>query len=334
MVVFPPEVLQRASEVRLYEQMALRDPKTAYLACTSVMAHNAYRAAYVRRLWIYQDTRRSSRNQSVPLPPHFWRAIQDALAHMDNLEGLLIHDPSGSNTWVLNSPDFRFQLREASFHLIWDANMVAFLETQHKLRSLSTMDAAEEGPLQPLALDTLQSLEAYNGPVLVVAELLPCPLTHLQIAVDEETAPILPTVVADLGRAKKKLRGLNILYLPEHLVLETLQLISTSVFSSTLRHLGLLSWPVCERHRVHGCLMNFRCLAVMELDLTRWDPQPSLPMQLMLVTELHIYCSSLRHVIFWLGPHRITWSRQEDDQWTNVHLPNRHPVQDNWWRNA
>ena len=78
----------------------------------------------------------------------------------------------------------------------------------------------------------------------MVAELLACPLTHLQIEVNSDTAAIVPTVMLDLGRIMKSLLSLQVTHLPETMSLEVFHIISTSVYAPTLYRLGALPYPV------------------------------------------------------------------------------------------
>ena len=82
--------------------------------------------------------------------------------------------------------------------------------------------------------------------MLVVAELLGCPLARVQMHLDDDTAPILPTVLADLAKIMKGLRSLSVIGLPADLLVEMLQLVSTAVFAPKLRYLGVLPLPSSE----------------------------------------------------------------------------------------
>lgn len=225
--------------------MILRDAESTFLGCHAILARNAFRGPYVRRIFIYQDARRATaRNNLSAAPPQFWLVIQHALTKTENLETFCIHDPTISHSWILNHTDFKFQLREATLRLPWDSNTVSFLQTQRKLLILSVADARDDGPLFPLPPGALPMLEVFSGPALVAAELLGSPLKRVQMTTDEETAPLVPTIVADLGKIMKTLRTLSILGLPEEFVLETVHLVATSVLASQLRYLGLLRLPM------------------------------------------------------------------------------------------
>lgn len=239
------KAFQRAAEPKIYESMVLRDAESIFLGCHAILARDASRGPYVRRIFIYQDARRATaRNNLSAAPPQFWLAIQHALTKTENLETLCIHDPTVSHSWILNHKQIKFQLREATFRLPWDADLVSFLQTQRKLLALTTADARDDGPLFPLPPNALPILEVFSGPVLVVAELLGSPLKRVQMTTDEDTAPLVPTIVADLGKIMKTLRTLSILGLPEEFVLETVHLVATSVLAPQIRYLGILRLPM------------------------------------------------------------------------------------------
>ncbi|KAI0691144.1 hypothetical protein C8T65DRAFT_711541 [Cerioporus squamosus] len=325
MVQLPPEVYSAIP--RIYEHVVLRDAQNAFIGCHAIAVRDAFRAPYVKRFILYQDIRRTMpRNNLAAVPAQFWLSVQHALAKMVNLEYLVIHDPQVAQSWILDHEDIRFQLREANLRLPWDSHT-------KKLNALIlATDGKEDGPLCALPAAALQSLEVFSGPVLVAAELLGCSLTRLQITVDEETAPILPTVVADLGKIMKTLRKLHVVGMPDHLLMETLQLVSTSVFAPTLRYLGILPIPSRDWHAIHRCLMKLPALELIEFDITRWEPAPwQETFQRVVLLEFRTYCPSLQQVVFWIGQHRFTWFMR-DGEWGNVHQMARPHMLDTSWR--
>lgn len=239
------KAFQRAAQAKLFESVILRDPQTTYIACQSINAKNGRLGAFVRRFWMFQDHRRM-RDIRSPIPRYVWEEIHNALKNMINLESLHIQDPTASNSWIIAPPSLEFQLLEATIGFAWDANVVAFLQTQNRLRFLHSLDSTEDGPPCPVPSDALQSLQSYNGSILVANELCRSPLVHLQVMLDEESAPLMLHVLSDLGNTRKNLRSLSILYMPEDMVLETLQLVSKSAFATSLRYLGLLPLPILD----------------------------------------------------------------------------------------
>lgn len=227
------------AERLLYRVVLVRDAQDAFNACLALEARDGERGPYARKFWFYYRTSR------LPvLPERFWQAVRVALTLTVNLDTLALYDPTFTNTWVLSGPEIKFQLREANLGLQWDKTLVDFLETQDRLVCLHVEDSLEDSPLAAIAPGKLDKLRILHAPPLVVAELLVCPLTHLQIEVDSDTAAIVPTVMLDVGRIMRTLLSLQVTYLPENMALEVFHIISTSVYAPTLYRLGALPYPV------------------------------------------------------------------------------------------
>ncbi|KZT69537.1 hypothetical protein DAEQUDRAFT_669481 [Daedalea quercina L-15889] len=321
------KAFQEPAERLLYHNMFLRDAHVTFNACLSLTTRNGERGPYVHKFWFYHRTNRIS-----SFPEQFWQTVKEALAVMVNLETLFLHDPALINTWVLNGPGIKLQLREASFALQWDKTMVDFLGTQERLISLHVEDSVDEGPLVALTPGKLQTLKILSGPPLVVAELLACPLIRLQLEVENETAAIVPTVLLDVGRIMSDLQSLHIVYLPENMASEVYQIISSSVYAPQLHFLGALPYPVQNRHEVHHCLMKLYRLELLELDVTAWLPQPHESYQRMLAAELRTFCPKINYVGFWIANHHFCWFYQ-DDEWTSTRASGRTPAHETLWRN-
>ncbi|PCH40455.1 hypothetical protein WOLCODRAFT_88698 [Wolfiporia cocos MD-104 SS10] len=272
---------QYAAEKKLYTSLAPRNAQNTYLLCQAVVARD-HRGASVRRFILWLPTRQE-------LPLRLWQAIQDALVTMINLEVLMLDDANFSNTWVLNSPEITFQLLDANFYMPWDANMVAFLETQDRLQTLHVDEVLEDGPICPLSAGKLQTLHMFSGPLVAILELLASPLTHVQLTVDAEAAPIVPNILAEMDRIKP-LRSIAFVKLPEAHTLEVLQ-----------------------RHEVHRHLVQMRALDTIDLDCTRWAPTPHDVFQRMLAAELRTFCPNLRRVGFWFASLHCVWTCIDED---------------------
>ncbi|OSC98186.1 hypothetical protein PYCCODRAFT_1471246 [Trametes coccinea BRFM310] len=328
------KAFQRAAEPRIYESMILRDAQSAFIGCHALLARDAFRGPYVKRMVIYQDPRRvNARNNLAAAPLQFWLAIQHALTKTINLETLYIHDPTLSHSWILDDQSLKFQLREATLQMPWDSHMVSFLHTQKKLLALAVIDAHYDGPVYPLSPSALPILDTFNGPVLVLPELLGCPLKRIQMTAEQETASLIPTIVADLGKIMKSLRSLNIVGLPEELVLETVHLVSNAVFASNLRYLGVLPFPIAIRqwHRLYRCLMKLPALNMIALDVGTLDPPPNEHFQRIILLELRTVCPKLQQVVFWFASHRFHWFPR-DGHWIFNHQTARVQSHDNLWR--
>ncbi|KAH9849488.1 hypothetical protein C2E23DRAFT_888202 [Lenzites betulinus] len=330
------KAFHRATEPRIYASVVLCDVQSIFLGCHSLLVRDAYRCPYVKALIIFQDPQRvTNRNNVTNTPLQFWLAIQHVLIKTVNLENLYLHVTSATHTWILDHDEIKLQLREANLRLPWDEHVVSFLETQPKLKILATDDSRDDGPLYPLSPTALPILECYSGPLLVVPELLGCPLRRLQMRTKNETARLVPSILSDLGKITKTLRNLCILGLPEKLTLETVQLVSTAVFAPYLHYLGILPLPgtpseASWKHLYH-CLMKLSALALLELDVAHLEPRPNENMQRVILHELRIFCPTLQQVVYWIGQHRFQWLCR-DGQWQAIYSTNRHRLHDNLWR--
>lgn len=235
--------LNHIAERTLYSDIILRDAQTALRFCHSLIAREGYRGHHIRRFWFWHETRRGGR---IPLlPDHFWTAIQKALSCMTDLEDLTIVDPSLTNTWILDPECVKFQLVSARIHLAWDANLVAFLNTQTRLRSLQVAAPPDEddGPCD-LPPGKLATLQVFEGALMVAAELLSCPLTHLRLFVEEDSVNILPVFIDNLIEYNQHLRSLSVLHVHPRMALPLLEgLTAKYSFASRLRYLGVICMP-------------------------------------------------------------------------------------------
>ena len=235
--------LNRVAERNIYSEVVLRDAQTANRFSVALISKEGHRGLYVRRFWFWHEYRR---NRVPVLPEHFWMNLQKALSYMSDLEDLMIADPTITNTWILNPAYVKFNLVSARLHLAWDADLVAFLNTQTRLRNLLTgarLDE-DEGPcaLTPGKLSTLQ---VFEGPLLVAAELSTCPLTHLRILVEEETINSLPVFIDTLIERNQHLRSLCVLHVQPRLAIPLLEgLTAKYSFATRLRYLGVICVPV------------------------------------------------------------------------------------------
>ncbi|KAH9919164.1 uncharacterized protein BXZ73DRAFT_92103 [Epithele typhae] len=263
------KAFQRAAESRIYETLVLRDAQRAILCLHSLGLHNAARTSYVRRLYLYQDPGRTPpRLHFGTIPVQFWSHLQAALLRMPRLEYIMFGDPTASHAWVLHHADrpVPFQLREANFNLAWGPHLAAFLNRQKRLRIR---------PLCALEPGALPALQVLSAPVLVVAEILVVapPVTHLQIVADDDTMPLVPTLVADAAETMPGLINLSFLGLPT----------------------------------VWRALMGMPALKFVVFDFSRWAPLPTEVLQKMVVLDLQIYAPGVRQVVVWIEHHRLCW---------------------------
>lgn len=246
------KTFQRVAERRLYNSLVLGDIKTAYQACLALLANDGARGAYVKRFWFFIDPRRSTLRG--PLPPPFWQTLQSALSTMIELKDLLINDPVGANTFILDPDDIKFQLHSAKFHLVWDEYMVAFLQSQSQLKHLQTLDAADLNQVCALPAGHLPALEAFEGPLLVAAEVLACPrLSYLRTTLDDEVVHLLPQFVESITCNSPPLCSFHVNLIPESVLSDTLEAITFDPkLCARLRHLGILSMPWVDVRILHG----------------------------------------------------------------------------------
>ncbi|THH09489.1 hypothetical protein EW146_g8672, partial [Bondarzewia mesenterica] len=278
--------------------------------------------------------------------------IHDALENLPHLQTLIIPDPYGGDnipngsssttfSWILplRPP---FQLREAKILLPYDAHTAAFLASQPTLRAIHITEAVPSLTLDDMfPTDTdaqgegdkdappLPELVLFDGPMGVAARLLDSPLVRLQVFQHHEND--LRVFIPRLARVRT-LRAFSMHFVSEQRVVEVVRLIAK--YCPQIRHIGVLSLPsisVCctsrssfvtrkilkytwcdQRSGLHAHLLSFTALSSLEVDLTRWLPQPSAPLQRVVATELRMYCPTLQVFIVWYGSHRFVWQLKDD----------------------
>ncbi|EIW81583.1 hypothetical protein CONPUDRAFT_105008 [Coniophora puteana RWD-64-598 SS2] len=301
--------LQRAAEARLYESFAPREVNNYLLFCGTIATSNRF-GAHVRS---FVDNHLFPH---APLTQNQWLTVKAALLKMPSLERLVIFHPADCNAWLLDDA-LPFQLWEARLGLEWDPLLVNFLIKQKQLRVLQLFDGPSADPGAPgLSPGSLPQLLRLEAPLFVASHVLPftSSLTHLQIEVDPQATNGLESFLSDLGRHAPMLRALNVMHIPDTMAARCLKLISYSC--PNLRHLGDISLPCDTRSEVHRHLMSMRHLRVLELDVSRWFPQPVGMIQRLIITELRAYCPTLEIVSIWCGHNQNTWAL-EGDHWRN-----------------
>ncbi|KAK2465797.1 hypothetical protein APHAL10511_002341 [Amanita phalloides] len=132
---FHSGLVQRSETWRLCAALA----KPSDVKRRTITLHSRH-GPLVKLFWFNQESRR----QSQLLPQSFWKALQDALGRMPNLEALHLSDNTFSNSWVLNPERFSFQLSDAKLRFAWDDFTVSFLQSQRKLRILQIIDQMDD----------------------------------------------------------------------------------------------------------------------------------------------------------------------------------------------
>lgn len=231
------KAFQREAEIRIYTDVNLSEPAQALIACHALTS-NERLAQYVRNFCFNQEYP-PRRSQDTNLGRDFWKTIQLALIAVCNLENLLISDASYQNSWILDSPDIKFKLREVKLRFTWDEPIVRFLQTQTSLRNLHFYYLDEvTHHVQP---QNLPELRVFDGSLTIGMQLVQSSITHIQLVVDCEAAPSL-TLFPLFGSLRKTLRGFSLLDIPDEISLPTLDIISR--FLPDLRHLGLFPYPL------------------------------------------------------------------------------------------
>jgi hypothetical protein len=59
----------------------------------------------------------------------------------------------------------------------------------------------------------------------------------------------------------------------------------------------------------------------LELDIHRWQPQPSPAAQRAIVTEVRIYRPTIQQVVLWVGQTRIRWILQTGEWYQRIDGP-------------
>lgn len=311
------KAFQLASEQRIYRQLNLGVPETAFL-CLNTIASSERLGPYVHDLCIYVGDRRWQRH---PLPHRYWQAVQLGMKKMRNLEFVYIHDPTGKNTFILNPTELNFQVREAQLLMDLDESMANFLNSQHRVERLQLADEPSQTQLKPGALAHLQQ---FSGPLSVAAQLMTTRLTHVQIRIEDTSTPAsLDHLFVHLS-ARMPLISLNLLDIPRGHSVNVLQTVSK--MWPDLKYIGCLSFPSRERERFHRSLATMHHLRIIEVYATSWEPQPIGAIQKIFAAELYVFCPSLRLIAFWVGDTRSVWAL-EDDKWIfQSHNPSIEPL--------
>jgi hypothetical protein len=217
----------------------IANPTIAFEACRSIAGVERL-GPYVRQFYVYQDDRRF---RNVTLHHQFWEMVQAAMCQMSYLEKLYVHDLAGHNTFILNPAFLTFQLGDAQLRLNWDENVVAFLAHQRSIDHLTVM----HGPINfehPLAPGILPKLKQFVGSMTIAVQLTACPLTHLQVHVDESQSVPLLSFLPRLAATAATLRSLSVLNVPDSSSHDALRLIAT--VCPNLQYIGVLPFP--SRH--------------------------------------------------------------------------------------
>ncbi|KAL5524255.1 hypothetical protein ACEPAF_9395 [Sanghuangporus sanghuang] len=309
--------LQEAAEKLLYDYVELF-PHPSVFPLLETLARCPRVARYVRSYVLttnppYRITAELQRTmETVVCLREFWERVGASLAHLADLDLLILVDPTIAQSWVLDRAR-SLRTAEAQLAMAWDEHVARFLKAQDRLRCLTITEVAENVPIMVLPRDSLPCLFQFEGPLMIVDLLLHCPITHLKFPVDTEDAvSLLPLVLSELNQLKK-LRSLSITLLPADMVLQSMEIISTSC--PNLQYLSHIPLPM--DHKSHMALLahltRLAHLRVLEVDIQDWAPPLTPPFQRTVAASLRMVLPKLRFIFFWGRYERTLWSWAPED---------------------
>ncbi|TFK48841.1 hypothetical protein OE88DRAFT_512158 [Heliocybe sulcata] len=297
---------QVAAERALYNTLDLRDPTQAVTICQTL-------ASQIRLSTLVEALTIIAREDSDPLPIHYWQRVSQALKRTHRLRFLNIYIDDGlpkSQAWILRGSAFQI----STFHcdLDWDAELIDFLNNQHALRDLYILDyndqvstGRSEALLHPNSLLQLSVLECtYTEAANLLAP--GRPITHLKTCLSSTQTSRKRTEIAllisQVANTSRPLKALDLgdPAADEEFSVDLLRLLVNSSILN-LRYLGTLVLPIDGRQRVifYSLLHRMRRLDCVELDISQWEPEPTSDAALRaLAGELRIYCSSISRIVF------------------------------------
>lgn len=230
------KAFQREAEAKIYSVIVLDSPERALIACNTITC-NERLALLVRTFWFSLNDRLFTAND-INLGHDFWAVIRRTLIAVSNLEVLLLCDNAYTNTWIFDTPEISFRVREARLKFVWDANITKFLQSQSNLRTLLFNDPVDE-VVEQLPPNSLSDLRMFDGTLSIGLQLLHTKIHHLQLVVDTEWwIENLPRFTA----LRRSLRSLSLLDVPEDASQRAVSIISQVL--PDLRHLGIFPYPM------------------------------------------------------------------------------------------
>ncbi|KAI0248301.1 hypothetical protein BJV78DRAFT_1237393 [Lactifluus subvellereus] len=336
--------LSAAATRRLYYSLVLTNPSSAFLACETV-ANTPHVAAHVRGLVLGRGAPPVWRalQRALESLPHLEALALDARGvqlswvfpctpsfHLRDLRLGIPWDAQVA-AFVRTQPSLR-----ALWVLELAANYSPRANSEPQSRTSTgasgTGEAQEAAQTDATELDTdtdtmmdLPLLATVECPLRIAHAFVCSPLTHLQV-LGEATAAAsaigqaasddarLRHLILRLARARATLRSLSLHDVSEARTGDTIALVAQHC--PQLRYLGTLPLPSGPRTAVHDALIRFEALVALEFELSTWVPLPSGALQRTLVTELHMFCPSLRNVSLWISSRRFVWRYDaEVDVW-------------------
>ncbi|EIW81540.1 hypothetical protein CONPUDRAFT_104945 [Coniophora puteana RWD-64-598 SS2] len=244
------------------------------------------------------------------VPEELWAAVAQALHNTTRLRFFNL-DCAGDvpSAWILD--DASFSLRTFHCDLRWDAHLVEFLNGQMELADLYISDYSEGDAdgvsLSPGALPALSVLECTFSEA--ACALLPGrPISRLKTCFSnadvQKKRAEMANLINKISLSTGVLVALDIAD-SSYCEIFSLELLSAVVSLTramyNLRYLGTLVLPIDgpERLQFYGKLRRLAFLHTVEVDVTEWEPSPSVPAGVCaLAGEMRLYCPSIQRVIF------------------------------------
>ncbi|KAL1666196.1 hypothetical protein GGF50DRAFT_51198 [Schizophyllum commune] len=236
---------------------------------------------------------------------HYWNAVADVLARAPNLNALIIYDPLIESLPPLRVPQeeaYPFQLERCGVKLWWNDAFLEFLVTQHRLVTLQLYEPYDERDNFEIPANCWPNLTNFSGTLvsaLEIAEGAAPNVRHMCMRLDDATSPTIAYCMPQLASLRKTLRSLKLAGLEPGDVENTLAAIARNF--PDLQYIGALPLPVLDRTAFLSSLTAFPDLRHLQVDLTRWRPQPHAQHALRaIVTQLKAFAPSLRMVTLWV----------------------------------
>ncbi|KAF7292691.1 hypothetical protein MIND_01167300 [Mycena indigotica] len=318
------------------------------------------------------ESRGDDRSEAeLETPAEFWALVAKTLVKTINLRHLVVDISSPISTaveyaWSLGGAECPFRLHTFHCDFDWDANLVAFLETQTELYDLYVRDyrdlALLSSPLSPQEVSPPIALHNNNSPLPALTT-LECtfseaavllspgrPLSRLKTAFSTpphiaNREPEIRLLISALRRSNAPLISLDVGDAPlpgataeaETASMQLLQRVAHAramTMARELRYFGTLILPVGGRKRLqfYGILIRLSALRCVELDVTSWKPPPSSsPALRALAAELRLYCKDITTIVFVHGED-LQRTIVAVDAVTGVLKVDRSAMPDHLWR--
>lgn len=248
----------------------------------------------------------------------YWDSILGSLMHMPHLVNLFLYEPM-LDVLPPIEPVFPFHLERCTVRLAWSDSLIRFLAAHRALLSLHVYENTddERGSL-PIPQNCWPELHTFSGPLTSAVELAEgaAPhLRHLYMRLDSATSSTAAYYIPQLEALRPTLRSLRMLPLDPS---EDSALDAISRTFPDLQYVGTFPLPIVNRVRFFESLSRFHDLRHLQVDISRWRPQPASHHILRgIVSQLKIYATSLRMVTVWVPQGKWMWT-YHDGEWEST----------------